>query len=481
MENNDIDDKNDNEIKDYNNIKQYNITKDKKEYKFQLKKEKEKIIIICDKYIININFSDLTSLTKKQFENINEFYKFLVNIFEKNEMIIKYIKPKKRMRLSYEKNENEKIVITLNYNTSLNTEKKLEKNNTNNYVEINYPTIINMDIYNNIYLRDEKEFYLYINTFEIFKSINNILYLVYSIEERSLIFYDLNNNKKISTIKNCGKICNIKQITDLKNKRDLLITMNQNELRLWDINKIECLINLKNIKLSYACFYELNDNINIIYSCNETYVFDNIWIIKLMNLNGQILKELFYDNKIYDKIYYIDLYYDIQLHNNFIIIGLDDNIMSYDYDNNHIYKIYQDIYYYTGEFYFSNIIIHNNNKKTHLIGLDNNYKRIIIWDFHKGNILNELQIKEDKINFVFVQLRYDDIFCVYLYNKDYFMIGGFDKIIIVDVNKLTIARIIKCNIGKIYNIKKFVLQNIGESFFVQSDKKNVILKNNFII
>ena len=43
------------------------------------------------------------------------------------------------------------------------------------------------------------------NTFIIFKSINNLFYLIYSTENISIICYDLNNQQKIIEIKNCHK------------------------------------------------------------------------------------------------------------------------------------------------------------------------------------------------------------------------------------------------------------------------------------
>ena len=56
------------------------------------------------------------------------------------------------------------------------------------------------------------------NSFNIFKSINNILYLIYSNVEKSIIIYDLINNRKIIEIKNAHKeyITNIKHCFDKK-------------------------------------------------------------------------------------------------------------------------------------------------------------------------------------------------------------------------------------------------------------------------
>ena len=44
------------------------------------------------------------------------------------------------------------------------------------------------------------------NTFSVFKTINNFLYLIYSNEGHSIIFINLKNNQKICEIKNFTKI-----------------------------------------------------------------------------------------------------------------------------------------------------------------------------------------------------------------------------------------------------------------------------------
>ena len=66
--------------------------------------------------------------------------------------------------------------------------------------------------------KDVESGYLFDNAFSIFKSINNILYLIYSNVEKSIIIYDLINNRKIIEIKNAHKeyITNIKHCFDKK-------------------------------------------------------------------------------------------------------------------------------------------------------------------------------------------------------------------------------------------------------------------------
>ena len=110
------------------------------------------------------------------------------------------------------------------------------------------------------------------NIFSVFNSINNILYLIYSKENKSIIIFDIINKVKICEIKNAHNkaITNFRHYLDKKNKRDLVmsISFDENNIKLWNINNLECLLNLQNIYdtgyLNSSCFLEDNNNI---YSC----------------------------------------------------------------------------------------------------------------------------------------------------------------------------------------------------------------------
>ena len=101
----------------------------------------------------------------------------------------------------------------------INDSKNNHKNNTNpkrlNNNEEQFSNHINIEFLNDI-IDDSYSGSDWIdNSFTIFKSINDIIYLVYPKEE-SLIFYDLINNQKISEIKNAnkGSITSIKYYLD---------------------------------------------------------------------------------------------------------------------------------------------------------------------------------------------------------------------------------------------------------------------------
>ena len=82
--------------------------------------------------------------------------------------------------------------------------------------------------------------YVKVNSFCSFKSINNILYLIYSTSNISIIFYDLMNDQNINQIKKAHKkfITNIRHYLDNYHERDLVITvsLDDNNIKLWNAN-----------------------------------------------------------------------------------------------------------------------------------------------------------------------------------------------------------------------------------------------------
>ena len=80
---------------------------------------------------------------------------------------------------------------------------------------------------------------LFDNSFCIFKSINNILYLIYANDNKSMVSYDLNNMKKVNEVKKPHNdyISYLRHYLDKINKRDLLMTIScyENHLKIWNI------------------------------------------------------------------------------------------------------------------------------------------------------------------------------------------------------------------------------------------------------
>ena len=131
----------------------------------------------------------------------------------------KYIKilnkKKKRIKTIFKTNLNNKE-DEMKLNENQNYIKNESKNNPEN-IEFFYDLI--KDSFVNYTVLD--------NVFIIFKSINNIFYLIYSNEFQSIISYNLIDNKKINEIKNAHDfyINNFRHYLDKRNQRDLLQVM----------------------------------------------------------------------------------------------------------------------------------------------------------------------------------------------------------------------------------------------------------------
>ena len=490
--------KNDNVKKSLDEYEEYYLIKGNNAHKIIIKKLENEIQIKCKDYYIQLNNNDLSILTNSLLNSIDEAYEFIINIFERNKVTIKNIIFKKMITLSLKiniHNLEKDIEIILVYqkknkklkNQLINGFNKINENLsdlegeiniirkeinhfTNNNIKISQNNeILNKIAYNNIGLKlhpqnikfshdlakDSYANYVLDNTFSVFISINNILYLTYSNENKSIIFYNIIDNKEIKEIKNAHDryITNFRHYLDEINKRDLILSISSddNNIKLWNVNNFECLLDIKNIYnesyLNSACF--LNDNNNIyIISSNCTYYIENE-PIKVFNLNGEKIKEI---NNSNDNTSFIDTYYCSKLNNIFIIAGNRGNIKSYDYNKNEIYHTYFD----NDKNEHRSIIINSSEEIIKLIeaSLDQNIR---IWNFHTGELINKITIN----NFSFR--------CICLWNNDYlFFCDNSNEIELLDLKKGIVIKKLSGHNKSITCIKKIIHPIIGECLISQS-------------
>ena len=115
------------------------------------------------------------------------------------------------------------------------------------------------------------------NTFALFRAIGNILSLIYSNENFSIISYNLEEHMKMIEIKNAHQnyITNFRHYLDKINNRDLIISIssNDNNLKVWNFQNWECIINLEKVNkvgtLDPACIFTENNENYIITSNNN--------------------------------------------------------------------------------------------------------------------------------------------------------------------------------------------------------------------
>ena len=282
-----------------------------------------------------------------------------------------------------------------------------------------------------------------------FKSINDILYFIYTNENRSIIAYNLIDNKKINEIKKAHdeSITNFRYYLDKEKKQDLILSTSlNNNLKLWRIDNWECLLNIVSIyttgKLYSACFLILKNKYYFLTSNNDAEP------IKVFNDNGTLIKEI-NDSKFDTN--FIDVYYENDNSKIYILTANDGFVKSYDYNKNEIYHIYNDN---DGKSH-DNLRIKKENNLIKLIeqSYDGNIR---IWNFHTGILLN-------KINTGNIRLK-----GMCLWNNDYLFVGCDDKIIkIVDMQKSKVIDNISDNNSIIIVLAKANIPKYGECLISQ--------------
>ena len=258
------------------------------------------------------------------------------------------------------------------------------------------------------------------NSFTVIKSNNNLLYLIYSNENKSIISYNLIENQKLNEIKNAhdNYITNFRHYLDSINKRTLIISISSedNNLKLWNIYNWECLLNITNVNkqgyLISACFLNYNNQIYILTS-NSHYEKSNE--IKVYDLKGNKIKEIKYSN---ENTVFIDTYYDKKLNNYYIITGNFGFIKKYNYNQNKNNHKYCD-----GNNCFHDSILINDNDKD-IIKLIESCQdgNIRIWNYRSGSLLTKIKIDNK------------DLCGICLWDNDHLFISCDNRLELVNIN-----------------------------------------------
>ena len=339
----------------------------------------------------------------------------------------------------------------------LKTSKNITTTNTN---EIEIPKIIeyNSEPHEIEYLKDLTDDsyadFSYDNSFTVFKSINNILYLIYSNRNKSIISYDIIHNIKLNEVKkaHCALITNFRHYLDKIKKTDLIISISTmgNNIKLWNVKDFTCLANIKNFNKNYwifsACF--LNEN-NQIYIVTSNHNLDDYDIIEVFDMKGNKIKEI---NESNDETFFIDTYYDNKSLINYIITGNKGYVKSYVFNKNKIYHKYND----------------NDNKDHHSIVINNNEiiikliessvdGHIRIWNFHSGELLNKIKVG-----------NYNYLNGICLWSNEYLFVGCNDKTIkLIQLKKGIIIKDLIGHNNRVSTVKKIIHPIYGECIISQ--------------
>jgi hypothetical protein len=81
--------------------REYKLTKDDITYNISINKTDELLLIRCQCYEIKLTITDLTKLTKIFLDNLNDGFKFLLDIFENDKVIIEEVEKNKMIKLKF--------------------------------------------------------------------------------------------------------------------------------------------------------------------------------------------------------------------------------------------------------------------------------------------------------------------------------------------------------------------------------------------
>jgi WD40 repeat protein len=379
-----------------------------------------------------------------------------------------YFLSKKTKTINIEKikdNKMKKIDIYSNKNIPNDNESEDNKNNTEELKfhnpkrdidkkELNFKTyeIIN-DSYCPIFID---------NSFVVFESIKSMAYVIYSTKNKYIVAYNLtyreieskipsNHSEYISNLKYC--------FNSFINKELIMsISFKDSQLKIWRFEDWQCIVDIKNVYstgyLYSACFLNKKNNYYFVTSnWNESKFAE---LIRVYDYNKNIIKSI--KNSKYNSFSIKALY---NKEDTYILVCNEDNIKSYDYNKNDLYKLYKDSYCFCKLLSF---LIYKNNQKYKILGSCHD-NLIRVWDFYTGKLIN-------KIKYDLNELR-----GIITYNEN-ILIGVEDNLIqFIDLKNHKKIKTLYKHEDKICSIQKKLLKNYGSCIFSQSFDNKIIFWN----
>ena len=406
----------------------------------------------------NTKLNNLVNLKKEK--GINNIKNIFIEDSDKDIIFLnkKSKRNKKKKKLKKGKNINNE-----NENESKNKKYDNEKKNIEEINQISDYKLnpINITYFNDL-INDSYTISYSDNTFIIFKSFSDILFLIYSNKNNSIVSFNLIDNKKINEIKNAHSefITNFRHYLDNYNERDLILSISakNNNLKVWNFNNYECLYNFEKINktgyLNSACFLNYNHNIYIITS-HYRFSSNNTEAIKVFDLKGNKIKEIDDSN---DQTVFIDTFYDKKLSKIFIITGNYNYVKSYDYEYNNIYQKYNDNDYK----YHDSIIIKDNEEIIKMIESSGD-GNIRIWNFHTTQMIQKIRVNKT------------GIYGICFWNKEYILVGSKKIMKLINIKKEKKDKNLKGHSNEIVTIKKMIHPQYGECVISQ-DRENYSIK-----
>ena len=401
-----------------------------------------------NKYRINNEKDEDYGENKIDIENLKEKLKH--NIIKLNENKTKEKRKNK---------DNEDIINLNNKNNNIqNPETQINSINSNN-LNGYFPQL---SFYKNLTKKTTSKYYGD-NNFTVFESINKEIILVYSTCHNSIQFYDIEQDILLKNIQEAHKaqITNFRYARDKNTTRDLLLSISDKikNIKIWDIKNFNCILNMEKVYndgfLFSACF--LIDEIN-----KKGYIIGvnyNSEPLKIFNLEGKNVKNI---NNCEDQSYIVDSYYNSYQRKYYIIVGNENFIISYNFNEGNIYKKYYDNS--TNNCLHMFFTINCKERDVYLIEADlMGYVRI--WNFDTGVLLKKYLIGQK------LKLR-----GICLWDENSLFVGANDKKVkLIDLKNGEIVDDLKYG-ESVCTIKKINSHKYGECLLLQGKSNNGQIK-----
>ena len=315
------------------------------------------------------------------------------------------------------------------------------------------------------------------NTFTLYNSKNDCLYLVYATEHKSIKCYSFGQQKVINEIKNAHEdyITNFRHCFNKKTETEMIMSISGwiNNIKIWEGNTWQCLLNITNVNNNGYLFSSVflvikqNNNINsntpsniklneeyFILSSNRNHL-GTSEPIKIYDLNGKLLSKFPESN---DNTCFIDTFCEKEKSGKkinlkyYIITGNTGNVKSYDYFNKKLFMKYSE----------------KNNKADHLCVIIKKIEDVIkliescadnyirIWTFHSGELLGKIDCKNGLLG-------------ICIWNNEYLFTGCKDNCIkLIDIKNYKIVKSLSGHNNYVCTIRKIVHPKYGGCIISQS-------------
>ena len=297
------------------------------------------------------------------------------------------------------------------------------------------------------------------NTFTSFLY-NDIPYLVFATNKKSLISYNLNHLNINTEIKHAHEDYISKVKSYEKNNNNIIyilsISSGCNNVKIWNFKNWECIFNLSQnhiIGSMFSSIYLTKDNKDYVITSSS----NDSEYIKLFDFKGN---EIFIFDDSQGKVLTLD--YLIDKNKYYIIAGFSGFLKSFDFDENKLYHKY-----FESKFsdWHSSIKINSSDNIIKLIDScwDDDYLRI--WDFHKGILLSKFQIGGTTIR------------TICHVEENYYYIGCRDHSIkFVDIKNEKVLKSFCIHKDWVCTIRKIKTSKFGECFASQGLTDKEVIK-----